>query len=95
MDFEWDDAKNRLNIEKHHISFENAKRVFDDPLHRSVLQGTIDGEERWETTGMIAGLVVVMVVSTPRQQGREEITRIISARRATKRERKAYEEEIG
>jgi uncharacterized protein len=95
MDFEWDDAKNRLNIEKHHLSFENAKRVFDDPLHRSVFQGYADGEERWETTGMIAGLVVVVVVSTPRLQGGEEITRIISARRATKRERKAYEEEIG
>lgn len=95
MIFEWDDDKNRTNIAKHHLSFENAHRVFLDPHHRSVLQGYVDREERWETTGIIAGLVVVVVVSTPRLSDGEEVTRIISARRATKRERKAYEEEIG
>ena len=95
MIFEWDEDKNRLNIAKHHLGFDNARRVFEDPHHRSVLQGHVDQEERWETTGVIADLVVVVIVTTPRMREGEEVTRIISARRATKRERKAYEEEIG
>ena len=95
MIFEWDDDKNRHNIAKHHLSFENAQRVFADPHHRSVLQGHVDREERWETTGIIAGLVVAVVVPTPRFREGEEVTRIISARRATKRERKIFEKEIG
>jgi uncharacterized protein len=94
MLFEWDEDKSRNNLEKHRISFDNAQRVFEDPLHRSVLQGFADGEERWETTGMIAGVLLVVVISTPRFKGDEEVTRLISARRATKRERKSYEKEI-
>jgi uncharacterized protein len=95
MRFEWDEAKNRANLDKHGISFENAQRVFDDPLHRSMLQGFADGEERWETIGMIRELLLVVVISTPRAEGDEEITRLISARRATKRERQSYAKEVG
>lgn len=94
MDFEWDDAKNRRNVEKHRLSFENAVRVFHDPLHKSVLQGHIDHEERWETIGTIVGLVVVVVITTVRHADGRQVTRLISARRATRRERMAYEEEI-
>ena len=92
MDFEWDENKNRANVQKHHLSFENACRVFADPLHRSVLQDTLDGEERWETIGSIGGVLVVVVISTVRYQVGAEIIRIISARRATKREKRNYEE---
>jgi hypothetical protein len=94
MRFEWSDDKNEANIRKHGLSFENASRVFDDPLHRTVFQGYEDNEERWETIGLLDGLVVIIVISTPRWSAGGEVTRIISARRASKRERRGYEEEI-
>jgi uncharacterized protein len=93
MIFEWDEDKNRTNVKKHRLSFENAANAFDDPLHQSFFQGVVDNEERWETTGAIGGFLVVVVVTTPRWRNGEEVTRVISARRATKRERKGYEEE--
>ncbi|MGD0798766.1 MAG: BrnT family toxin [Acidobacteriaceae bacterium] len=45
--FEWDDAKNAANRRKHGVSFEQASRVFLDPLYFSVYERIEDGEERW------------------------------------------------
>jgi uncharacterized DUF497 family protein len=89
--FEWDEAKNRRNRTKHRISFETAKSVFDDPNHLSVLDRTIEGEERWQTLGLIGG-VVVLVAHTYREEDGEEVVRFISARKATPGERTCYEE---
>jgi uncharacterized DUF497 family protein len=89
----WDPAKDAANRVKHRLSFEAAKLVFDDPLHAS-RRDFHDGEVRWQTMGMI-GSVVVFVVHTdpiPDPNTGEEIGRIISARMATARERRAYEE---
>lgn len=90
MRFEWDDLKNRRNLKKHGISFETARLVFDDPHARSAQDRVVDGEERWQTMGMIEGLIVV-VAHTYREEGETEVIRIISARKATPVERKTYE----
>ena len=90
MSYEWDEDKNRRNLRKHKISFETAKLVFDDPHGRTVLDQIVDGEERWQTMGMIAGAIVV-VAHAYRAEGENEAIRIISARNATPSERRAYE----
>ncbi len=92
MTFEWDERKNRQNRAKHGVSFEAATLVFDDPHAVGVPDQTEKGEERWKTVGMAAGVVPLLVVHTHREEGGEEYIRIISARKATPRERKTYEE---
>ncbi len=89
----WSEEKNWTNKNKHGISFETAKLVFDDPFHLSRPDPHPDGD-RWRTVGRIAA-VTVLVVHTwpePAEQKGEEKGRIISARKATARERRAYEE---
>ena len=66
MRFEWDEAKNRRNLAKHRISFDTAKLVFEDPHALSVQDRAIEDEERWQTLGMIGGVVVVLVAHTYR-----------------------------
>lgn len=85
----WDAGKNRQNIGKHGLDFELAKNVFDDPLAATRFDMTADGEERWHTIGMV-GPAVVLVVHTA--SGNSTAGRIISARAATRHERRAYEE---
>jgi uncharacterized DUF497 family protein len=92
MTFEWDERKNRRNRAKHGVSFEAATLVFDDPHAVGLTHHTEAGEERWNTVGMAAGVVPLLVVHTHREEGGEEYIRIISARKATPRERKTYEE---
>lgn len=96
--FTWDEAKNLSNQKKHDgIGFEVAAHVFNDPL-RLMLQDRIEaGEERWQTLGIVHGVTVLLVAHTITEttEGRTpvEIIRIISARRATRKERKRYEQE--
>lgn len=93
MRWVWDDTKNRSNKLKHGLSFQNAQLVFDDPLAASRRDPYPD-EERWQTIGL-AGFVTVFVVHTwpaPDPMTGEETGRIISARKATNYERRAYEE---
>ena len=86
--WKWDPEKARINRRKHGVSFETASLVFDDPL--SVSQpDPYPYELRWRTAGMV-GNVVLLVVHTG-LQGDPEIGRIITARKATSRERMAYE----
>ena len=88
----WDPNKSRANRRDHGLSFETAQLVFHDPLALSRPDQT-QGEERWQTVGVI-GRVTVFVVHTwptPSRTG-AEICRIISARKATAHERKVYEE---
>ncbi len=92
MIFEWDEKKNRRNRAKHGVSFEAATLVFEDPHAVGVADRAEEGEERWKTVGMPAGVVLLLVVHTHREEGGEEYVRIISARKATARERKIYEE---
>lgn len=94
MPWTWDSEKNRANKRRHGISFETAARVFDDPLALSRLDPSTE-EERWQTLGMIENVVVLVVHTLPKtEENGDEIGRIISARKATAHERKAYEEDL-
>jgi len=94
MQFEWDENKNRLNIIKHRISFETARRVFDDPHLLTGIQSDSGGEERWVTIGIATGIVILYVVHTRTELDGGELIRMITARKATPRERRTYEESI-
>jgi uncharacterized DUF497 family protein len=88
--FEWDPEKADANLQKHAVSFDEASTVFGDPL--SLLMRDPDhsaDEERYIVLGMSAhhNLLVVAFAERPPN------TRLISARRATRAERKRYEEE--
>lgn len=87
----WDQNKNRSNQVKHKISFEVASLVFEDPFHLSILDRVENGEERWQTLGMIGSVVVLLVAHTSAEQEGEEVVRIISVRKATRKERQRYE----
>ncbi|MGO8914481.1 MAG: BrnT family toxin [Stellaceae bacterium] len=94
MSWAWDPDKNERNKREHHgLSFETAQLVFDDPLALSRLDQHPD-EERWQTIGVIGHVTVLVVhtTPTPKSDTGEEVGRIISARKATSHERKAYEE---
>ena len=95
--FEWDEAKNLANRRKHRVSFEEASAVFRDPLYVSVQDRIEDGEPRWQTLGSVEGLLVLAVAHTVREEldggSAVEVIRIVSARRATRKERQRYEEE--
>jgi uncharacterized protein len=90
----WDEEKDRSNQRKHGLSFETARYVFLDPLAVSRLD-PFPNEERWQTIGLIGGLTILVVHTWPKFDPvtEEEIGRIISARRATVHERRAYAEE--
>jgi len=91
--FEWDPVKARSNQRKHGVSFEDAMLVFEDP-YAMFAQDRNDeaGETRWQAIGMVGGLVVLLVAHTVREEGEDEIVRLISARRATREERGQYEQ---
>lgn len=88
--FEWDQEKNRTNIEKHGIGFLTAIRIFEGPVVTQLDNRRDYGEVRQQTIGAVANVLVILVVHTDRD-GR---VRVISARRANRQERKRYEEEI-
>ena len=87
----WDEAKNAENIQKHKISFDVAQYVFSDPmriwrLDRS--ENNTSGEERWQTIGKVGK--TFFVVYTEQEEETEKITRIVTARKAEKHERRSY-----
>jgi uncharacterized DUF497 family protein len=92
MRFEWDEGKSRQNRKQHGISFEIATEVFSDPFCLTIADQTFQSEERFWTIGRLENLAVLVVVHTTQGEHGEEITRIISARKATPRERRFYEE---
>ena len=67
MRFEWDAEKNRRNRAKHKISFEAAWLVFGDPWALNLPERVVEGEERWQTIGMAAGVIVLLVVHADRE----------------------------
>ena len=92
--FEWDDFKNRINIRKHGVSFEEASSVFydtnailfDDPSHSAK-------ESRFLILGISRKAHICIVSHCYR--GEDEIIRIISARKATKKEADIYQNQGG
>jgi uncharacterized DUF497 family protein len=79
--FEWDPVKARINQRKHSVSFEDAMHVFADP-DALFDQDRIDegGEMRWQALGLTGGMAMLLVVHTVREEGEDEIIRLISAR---------------
>ena len=66
--------------------------VFDDPLYISEQDRVEDGEERWQTIGVVGGCLLLLVAHTVHLEEEDiEVVRIISARRADKNERRRYE----
>jgi uncharacterized DUF497 family protein len=91
--FEWDAAKAAANLRKHGVSFELAVRVFFDPLARSCQNRIAGGEPRWQTIGTVDGVLMLLVAHTVRDEGDDEFIRIISARVATRKEKRDHEQE--
>lgn len=92
LEITWDEEKNEINKEKHGISFELARLVFDDPLSLSRQDRIVDGEERWQTIGLVGDVALILVAHTWQDDDGNEKIRIISARCASRQERKAYEQ---
>ena len=90
--FEWDEAKAKLNERKHGVRFDTAIRVFADPYALTEQDRIEGGELRWQTIGAVGGFVLLMVAHTVRDEGEDEIIRIISARKAVRKECKHYDE---
>lgn len=84
MHFEWDENKDRRNLAKHKVT-----GVFDDPHVLSTRDRIVEGEERWQTVGMVSG-AVLLVAHTYREEAGDEAIRLISARKAIAQERRAY-----
>lgn len=92
MQFEWDSEKDRVNRKKHGVRFDLARRVFEDPNHLSTQDRHEDGEERWQTLGLIGPVAIFLVAHTIEDGNGEEVVGIISARKADKTERRRYDE---
>ena len=86
--FEWDASKARSNFKKHRVSFEEATTIFGDPMAITIESSVVGGEKRLVTIGRSStGRFVIVVVHTDRN----DRIRIISARPASRAERKQYE----
>lgn len=89
MEYEWDLEKARLNYKKHGQRFADATAVFEDDHALTMRDVLAEEEERWITLGKDAFGILLVVVYV----WREERIRLISARRATSRERSQYGEQ--
>ena len=86
MEFDWDENKNKSNQKKHGIDFNDAKEVFED--ESSVISEDLRkdyGENRWKIVGKIYGSIISVIYTI-----RDKVTRIISARKASRKERDEY-----
>jgi len=89
LTFEWDRRKARSSADKHGVSFEEAATAFADPLSLTLPDPLhSEGERRYVLLGETSAGRLVVVVHAERQ----DAIRIISARRATRQERRAYED---
>jgi uncharacterized DUF497 family protein len=94
--FEWDPAKAKENLREHKVSFERAATVFVDSHAISIFdEEHSQDEDRWITLGIDSGNILIVVSHTFRTVTESSSTsRIISARRATPKEVRNYEERI-
>jgi len=92
MRIEWDENKNKVNIQKHGVDFHDAAYVFTDPFQLNIPDDDhSDHEERWIVLGKNLNDTLLLVVHTERSHN---IIRIISARKATKNEQKRYTQRL-
>lgn len=90
MKFEWDQDKYNSNIEKHKIDFEDATIIFDGETVEQIDEREDYGEERIIAVGKVDKLFLTVIYTV-----RDDFIRIISARKASKNERKSYVSKIG
>jgi uncharacterized protein len=88
LQFEWDDAKAEANLRKHGVSFEAAAAIFEDPERLEEDDAYAQGEYRVITVGAVDGFILAVVYAEPE----DNLVRLISARLATVRERRTYEQ---
>lgn len=88
MQFEWDEAKNLINVRNHRIDFADVPEMFDSPMLIEPDERFDYGEDRWIGIGFLQNGVAV-VVWTERQ---DNVIRIISARKANRYERQRLEQ---
>ena len=93
MNWVWNEEKNQTNKRHHGLSFETAQLVFNDPMTTSRPDPHPDGN-RWQTVGPVGATILFVVHTEPEFNAEigEETGRVISARKATAHERRAYEE---
>ena len=89
MSWKWDERKARANLSKHDVFFEIAALVFDDPWQLSEPDPHPD-DDRWRTIGMVEATTLLVVHTIEDESG---TGRIISARKASKAERRRYEQD--
>jgi uncharacterized DUF497 family protein len=88
LQFEWDTNKAAKNLQKHQIAFSEAATIFGDPLSTTFSDPDhSDFEERYITIGLSNQNHILIVTHTDR----ENVIRLISARKATRQERNFYE----
>ncbi|MBA5636220.1 BrnT family toxin [Duganella sp. LX20W] len=87
MRFEWDERKNRINVQKHGLSFEEAAKIFDHPALTWFDDRGLYGEDRYISIGFVGSVLATVVFV----QKSDHVTRIISARKATRHEERQYE----
>lgn len=90
MEFDWDPEKDKANLEKHGIGFEEALNIFDGPVITRVDDRRDYGESRSISLGALSPEAVLVVVHTQRA-GK---TRLISARKANRQERTIYHDHV-
>jgi len=90
MKFDWGHAKNEANLEKHGISFDESKHIFDGPILTRADDRQDYGENRDISLGVLSPDAVFVVVHTERG----DKIRLISARNANRRERKVYHDHL-
>ncbi len=92
--FEWDDENAANHFRKHKVSFEIAAHAFADPFALTAHDRVENGEQRWQTIGMVDGHLVLLVAHTVgKNDDGTEVIRIISARKTDPKERKRYDQE--
>ena len=90
MNYQWDPVKAKANVRKHGVEFADAIAVFDDPEAVTIEDPDSEGEQRFLSIGMdIFGRIVVVAYTY-----RGDDARLISARKATKKEVRIYEKGI-
>ncbi len=92
MKFEWDSEKEKANIKKHGVTFEQASYVFADPfaLNKFDEENSIE-EDRWVLLGKSINEALLVVVHTFKDDDNIEYVRIIRARKATNNEQQSYQ----
>ena len=87
MEYEWDPAKAKVNLRKHRVSFADASLALEDPRALTIADPDASGEQRFVSLGSDPAGCVLVTVFAPRGLR----TRIISSRKASRAERRAYE----